>query len=126
MGIKCCSSVLIVDFEEEMFVVTVLVYTGDFEQVFTMWLAFVGCLYYSLFTDFTHCSSVSIDDFEQVNTGWENTKLMYWVWWKLNIGNYKKNPNNVLVYLFLIDPACFDVWKLSFWALKLFFYLLML
>ena len=69
MRIKCCSSVLIVDFE-------VLVYAGDFEQVFTMSLAFVGCLY-SLFTDFTHCSSVSIEDFEQVNTGWENTKLMY-------------------------------------------------
>ena len=51
--------------------------------------------------------NVSIDDFEQVNNDWENTKLMRWVRSKLNIGNCDNIPNNVLVYLIFIDQVCF-------------------
>ena len=33
-----------------------------------------GCIYCQLSADFTHCTHVSIVDFEQVNVGWETTQ----------------------------------------------------
>ena len=34
----------------------------------------VSFVFFKLRTDFTHCSAVSIVDFEQVNVGWECTQ----------------------------------------------------
>ena len=33
------------------------------------------CLCYKLWTDFTHCSGVSIVEFEQGNADWNGTKI---------------------------------------------------
>ena len=37
------------------------------------WLTSFRCLYCYFWTDFTHCSVVSIVDFKQVNVGWDKT-----------------------------------------------------
>ena len=45
------------------------------KDIRTMPLELFSCLYCYLGTYFTHCFSVSIVNFEQVNAGWERTEL---------------------------------------------------
>ena len=46
-------------------------------------MTLLWCLYCQLLTDFTHCSTVSIVDFEQVNTSWEGLLKVFMIFSKV-------------------------------------------
>ena len=46
-------------------------------------MTLLWCLYCQLLTDFTHCSTVSMFDFEQVNTSWEGLLKVFMIFSKV-------------------------------------------